>query len=183
MKTGIAKHYDGIDYRDSTVLPTTPINPDHALRCARRLYRWGLGEFPAAARITTGNRYTWVRHGVLLVNAQAGWKRLAHDLSHLLWSRANPGERPHSKAHARFEAKLVREILKRDYLTVTTPPLVEMDVVDEGEAKASARAERIERLMKREALWERKLDRATKAIAKIRRSLRAYERADRKRAA
>lgn len=190
MKTGIATHYADIDFTDAAhPLPTTPIDERHAIMCARRLYRWALGEYlpDECCAITSGQRYTWMRRGVLMVNASAGWKRVAHDLSHLFWMRANPGERPHSKAHARFEAKLVAEIIKRKYHLLQARALEFIEagkIVDEpGAAKESARAERIERLRRRELKWEAKAQRAATALAKIRRSLREYERIDAKRAA
>jgi len=96
-----------------------PLTADEAVKAARKLWRWGLGEkYRSKIEVTSGNRYTWERYGVLSVNPTStrhggGWDAFIHDMSHLLWRRANGRDvKPHEKGHAKFELSMRKEVLK-----------------------------------------------------------------------
>lgn len=102
---------------------TAPIDPEVAVSAARKLYRFVRGRtWPAGAvRVTSGNRYTQIRGGVLIVNVSARrhggpWQALVHELSHSLFARMGTMKPPHSSEHARLERRMVKEIIKRDFL-------------------------------------------------------------------
>ena len=147
---------------------------DEAVKAAKRLWRFSLGEtFEGPVTITSGNRVTWTyrpRYAsqiALRVNPDKGWRELVHDLSHLFWSRANPGERPHSKAHARFEAKLVREVLRRGWLEGKLKAQEPAEAARSAPTLDDKRREKLARLQARLEAWEKKQQRAERAIAKI----------------
>jgi hypothetical protein len=73
-------------------------------------------KFEGTVVITSGNRFNDIRRGKMYVNPSRGWKNFVHEFSHDFVYLCNPGERPHSKFHARFEAKLAREVVKRGWL-------------------------------------------------------------------
>lgn len=145
-----------------------------AITAAKRLWTWGMGRpWTGKVETTSGRRFTWIKHGVLVVNPNrpghegGGWKSLIHDLSHLLWSRANPGERPHQRDHAKLELAMVKQVVKRGWLTEGAP---------HPEPKPDVRLERFERIKARMEAWERKERRAKNAIKKLRKQASYYER-------
>jgi len=98
------------------------LSPEESLVAARKLYRHAFGKaFPGEVRLTTGNRYTWVRRGVLSVNPDKreghtrGLRSIIHDLSHYAHSRLNPRDAPHSIRQARLEARLAKFALDRGW--------------------------------------------------------------------
>jgi hypothetical protein len=171
--------YDPIDIHTAApgLWPQTipPLTAPEAERAVRRLWRFAMGQtLEMPIKFTSGNRYTWVHNYEVRVNPGRGWRHLIHDLSHLFVSRANYNEKPHSKFHARFEAKLVKEVIKRGWLEgklrdapKPPPPPVQLD---------DKRREKLDRLQQRALAWERKQKRAERALAKIRKQARYYER-------
>lgn len=139
--------------------------PEEAIRGARKLWRFVRGrKCTLPVVLTSGNRSTWVSRGVLRVNPDCqdghggGWKSLVHDLGHYLGGK-------HGKAHARFEARMIRVVVKRGWLTGAlkpTPAPAPTPAVD-------ARAVRAERIAARLDRWEAKERRARNAIKKLRR--------------
>lgn len=151
-----------------------PITNDEAIRAARKLYRFARGRtWTGEVRIVTGNRNTWVRGGVLVVNPSQGWKEIVHLLSHYCY-RPVDGERPHGPGHARAEMRMIREVIRRDWLSgvLKSPDPIETPAPTADDKRAA----KITNLRDRLARWEGKRKRADNAIAKIRRSLRAYDR-------
>jgi hypothetical protein len=130
--------------------------------------------------VTSGNRYTWVKGGVLMVNPNrpgsdgGGWKALVHDLSHLCWRKANAveGVRPHEKGHARLELNMRKQVLKRGWLEVQ-PPVVEAP----PPSKKDAQLDRYERIKARIESWEAKERRVKAALKKLHRQGAYYEKA------
>jgi hypothetical protein len=177
------KHYQPLDIKDAEA-PLWPavvpkLTGPEALRAGRKLWRWAEGSL-IPVRLTSGNRKTWTAWEgdtlVLKVNPDKGWKTLVHYLSHLFHYRANPGDRPHSKHHARFEAKMIREVIRRGWLNgalddtrprACKPPPVVQD----------PRAVKLERIEARITSWERKAKRAENALKKLRKQQRYYVRA------
>jgi len=150
--------------------PLPPLTAHEAERAARRLWRYAMGEtYTGKVHIGTGNRYNWYRNGVLTVNPSRGWKNLIHELSHYFWYAANPGERPHSKHHARWEIKLTKEALKRGWLAgkLKAPEKKPAPVADPRQRKLAL----VEAGIKR---WETKAKRAKTALAKLEKKRRYY---------
>src|SRR6266446_3256191 len=91
-----------------------PLTAEEAGRAARKLFRFATGEtWRGAVKVTSGNRYSWERWGVLTVNPGAGWKQLIHLLSHAFYQHyvAAKGDRPHGAGHARLERRMIREVV------------------------------------------------------------------------
>lgn len=162
-----------------------PMTDGEAARAARKLYRYAMGQtFDGEVEVSSGNRQTklerdqstWTK-GKMIVNPSKGWHHFVHSLSHWFYWHANPGEKPHTKDHARFEAKLVKEVLKRGWLDgrlkVEEPPPESTD------DKRLARLVRIDLLIQK---WDKKACRAEAALAKLhaqrRSTLRAIEKAE-----
>jgi hypothetical protein len=152
--------------------PLPPLTAYEAERAARRMWRYAKGEtYTGKVHIGTGNRINWYAKGVLTVNPSRGWKHLIHELSHYFFYDANPGERPHSKYHARWEIKLTKEALKRGWLDgKLKKPEVSKPVVDPRLRKLAL----VEAGIKR---WETKAKRAKTALAKLERKRRYYQKA------
>lgn len=157
-----------------------PLTFAEAEKAARRLYRHATGKLlPMPCKETTGRRYTWPRRGELRINAGHGWKQLVHLLSHWLFRLRHPNERPHGKAHARFERRLIRQVVQRGWLdgrlkttakepTPTPAPVPEQRAtaaIEHAErmlAKATTRAKRAETIRRK---WERRLRARQRAAA------------------
>ena len=161
-----------------------------AANAVSRLYRFGLGKtFTGQVYISTGNRrpvrFAWERHPTnatvsirsAWVNPSKGWKHFVHDLSHWLDQIAN-GRSKHSKHHARFEAKLVREVVKRGWLDPKPEPKIEPKiepaVVVPINNTAAKRELALGRIEARIVNWERKAKRAKNALAKLAKQQRYY---------
>ena len=157
--------------------PLPALTGPEAVRAARRLWRFAMGEtLEMKVELTSGNRYTYVRRYVLYVNPDKGWRELVHDLSHTFVQRANPGERPHSKFHAAFEAKLVREVLRRGWLDGKLRDKAKAAMTPAAPSLDDKRRDKLTRLQARIVAWERKQARATRALAKLTKQARYYER-------
>lgn len=145
-----------------------PLTEQEALSAAKRLFRLGMGKaWTGKLKITTGNRYTWIRQGVLYVNASRGWHHLVHDLSHLVHFRRHPGQSGHHVTHAEYEAKLIQAVVSKGWLEGGLRR--ETPVVDKKAIKHARLLARIEN-------WERKQKRAVTALKKLYQQKRNYER-------
>lgn len=156
-----------------------PLTALEAIRAACKLYRFVTGRTISAkhVRLTSGNRSTDIRSGVLFVNPQGakrdthrGWEALVHDLSHRLINTAHGGE------HARLEIRMIKEVVKRGWLdgTLRDAPKAAAPAVDPRNVKRARTVAAIAR-------WETKARRAENALRKLRRSLAAQDRAATKR--
>ena len=153
-----------------------PLTADEATRAARKLYRYATGRrLTLPIEITTGNRYTWPHNGVLYVNPDStrhgsAWQSLVHDMSHWLHHRMN-SDKPHAKSHAKLELRLSKLVVKRGWLngTLKTQQKPPAQAVD-------ARVTRQQRILERLKRWQHKQQRAERALAKLQRQARHYER-------
>lgn len=155
------------------------LTADEAVAAARRLYRFALGRtFTGKVIVTTGNRRAF-RLGwegntrAIYVNPTQGWRDFVHGASHWLDFEAN-GRSRHDTHHARFEAKLVREVIRRGWLDgklrdTARAPKAAPTLDDKRRAKLA----RIEAAVDR---WERKAKRAKTALTKLARQQRYYTR-------
>jgi F0F1-type ATP synthase epsilon subunit len=97
---------------------------------------------------------------------------MIHELSHSFYVYAGGVGKPHSKDHARFEIRMVKEVLKRGWLE-PKPAAVEV-VVDTLKLKREAKLASIDAAIKR---WQSKLARAERALKKYEKQRRYYARA------
>lgn len=161
------------------------VGGDELARAMKKLYRFTFGrKLQATIKVSSGNTIPWERYGELIVNPDKGWKENVHSISHAWWRRQPDYDKPHSKGHARFEAKLIREVLKRGWLSgsLKTAPKPMPAPRPQAELVRELRDHKLAKLDAAEARWAKKLKRATTAIAKIRRqrsaSLRAWKKID-----
>ena len=136
-------------------------------------------------KLTSGNRYTWVRRGVLIVNPDMvqrecrGLRAMIHDLSHYAHSRLNPSEAPHSRRQALLEGKLVTYAINAGFDQGRVRPLgpapqpkpepVEKPKPDKVAVKHA-------RMVARRDKWAAELERAKRLHEKAAREVRDYER-------
>lgn len=143
--------------------PLPQLTEEEAARAARRLYRFvRKTKFAGKVLPTSGNRFTDIRYGDMYVNAERGWDSLVHELSHELINA------PHGGEHARLELRMIKEVLKRGWLSGT------LKREPKQEAVVDVRRVRAERVAASIARWEKKLARAETALKKLRRKARYY---------
>lgn len=159
------------------------LSPQESIAAARKLYRHAMGKsWPGKIELTSGNRYTWARRGVLYVNPDKrerqarGLRALIHDISHLCHARLHPGDSSHSPRQARLEGRLVTFALRRGFtegaLKREPPaPKPKPDIVQQRHARMVSRRDK----------WARELERAKRRLAKAEREVREYERRHRDR--
>jgi hypothetical protein len=154
----VKRRYDTVNATWPTDLPT--LTPREAITAAKRLYRFGMKRpFRGKVKLTSGNRYTWPRGGVLYVNPDRGWPHLVHMISHLVHRRTHADKRPHDFRHEFLEGEMVRHVVKSGWLTgkLRRPE----------KAKPQVRQVRYDRILARLSSWERKAKRAATAIRKL----------------
>jgi hypothetical protein len=159
------------------------LSPEESIVAARKLYRHAMGKaFPGKVELTSGNRYTWVRRGVLMVNPDKrerdarGLRAIIHDMSHYCHRRLHPNDSPHSPRQARLEGRLVKFALERgwtDGALKRDPPA--------PKAKPDVVEQRYRRMVARRDKWAREIERAKRLHAKAERETRDYERRHRER--
>lgn len=160
------------------------LSPEESIAAARKLYRHAFGKaFPGRVELTTGNRYTWVRRGVLYVNPDKreghtrGLRSIIHDLSHFAHSRLNPRDAPHSKRQARLEQRLAKFALARNWHEGgLRKPEPAAKPEPEPKAKVDPVVARYRRMVSRRDRWARELERAKRLYAKAESEVRTYER-------
>ena len=152
-----------------------PVPSDQeAITGAKRLYRKAMGRpWKGEVKVTSGNRHTWIRGGIMFVNPDgwpASWRGIIHGIAHWCHRRLHPRDSDHSNRQAYLERDLTDYALANGFLSGAlkskAKPKVQKDDL----------VARHERLMKRETGWETKLKRAQNALKKIQKERRAYER-------
>jgi hypothetical protein len=156
-----------------------PIPSDkEAITGAKRLYRKAMGRpFRGKVVVTSGNRYSWIRSGVMSVNPkrrnawqpQAGWPDIVHLLSHYFHRRLYPRDKPHSHRQLDLEAELTRYVVENGFhegrLKRKTKEKPKLSRKEKGHQAALAALAR----------WETKLRRAETGVKKYRAKVRYYE--------
>ena len=102
-------------WSESDLVKPTGLQASEAVRL---LWTLEFGEFPfESIKLTSGNRYTWERRGILIVNPTGHffgpWQDIVHDLSHLAHERKNPNKRPHCIEQARIERRMQDNLMRR----------------------------------------------------------------------
>ena len=89
------------------------LSGEDSIYAARKLYRKAMGQaWRGEFKLTSGNRYTWIRRGVFYVNPNketwylSGLRCIIHDVSHICHYRLRPNHEPHSKHQAYLERDL-----------------------------------------------------------------------------
>lgn len=150
-------------------------SPQEAITGAKRLYRRGMGRpFRGKVRITSGNRYTWVRRGVMYVNPEHGWngfRGIIHLLAHYCHSRKNGG-RPHSYKELEMEKDLTNYAIAHGFHLgkLKSKPRPAKPKPPQRVVKLQSAAAKLKR-------WESKRKRAETAIRHYRKKVRYYEKA------
>ena len=148
-----------------------------AITGAKRLYRHIMGRpFHGDVKITSGNRYTWVRGNVMSVNpdkphghVSGGWPSIIHLLAHWCHHRKNPNARPHDNRELTIERHMTEYAIANGFhlgkLKSKTKEKAPVDVVQE----------RYLTMLKRKRAWQTKVKRANNALKKVDREIRQYE--------
>lgn len=146
-----------------------------AITGAKRLYRKAMGKpWRGPVTITSGNRHTWIRRGVLYVNPnytwRPGWPGIVHAIAHYAHARKHPGDRPHSARQAYIERDLTDYALANGFLEGR------LNRPKRQASKPDPVVSRYQRILARQSKWQTKLKRAENALAKVRKERRDYER-------
>lgn len=162
--------------------------PQEAVTAARRLYRFAMKRpFRGKVKLTSGNRFTWVRRGVLYVNPDfksgpphssadgapvnpgGGWHELVHAMSHYCARCLYPNQRPHDGRHAFLEQSMIEHIVNSGWLEGKLKP------PERRKRKIDLRQVRYERIEARIAAWEAKRRRAERALRNLRQQVAYYK--------
>ena len=175
----ISDWYERVNAAWPTDVPA--LTAEEAVKAAPRLYLAGMGtRWNGEVKVTSGNRYSWIRRGVMSVNPDrrerigGGWAALVHDLSHYMHRRVNRGIKPHSKEHARLELKLIKKVVADGWLDGSLKPKTKE--APEAPSKDDERRKKYERVLASIKRWETKAKRADTYLKKLNRSKRALER-------
>lgn len=148
-----------------------PITEREAITACKRLYRLAFKKpFTGKVKITSGNRYTYIRRGILYVNPDRGWWDVAHGMSHYASFRLYPGKKPHSHQHAHLERTIIEHIVSSGWLDG------KLKRPEKTKAPVNVRAVRAARVALRIEAWTRKLKRAQTALRTLQRKARYYDR-------
>lgn len=154
------------------------LTAQEAVSAGRRLYRLAMGKsFRGTIKVTSGNRHTWIRRGVMSVNPNGrhfgGWQDLVHGLSHWCHRRLHPGHKPHDGrgTHAFIERTMIEYVVNSGWLEGKLKRL------EKPKAEIDHKAIRHQRILARIDAWTAKQRRAENALKKLNRQRAYYERA------
>lgn len=168
-------------------------SPQEAMSAAKRLYRLAMKKpFRGKVVLTSGRRRTWIKYGIMYVNPDeggglnrhvkllggvpymrkgGGWHELVHSMSHYCAYRLYPRAKPHGPQHAFLEKEMIDHVVKSGWLDGKLKrPEKQKEPID-------IRQVRNDRIQARIRTWEAKRKRAERALVKLRRQARYYERA------
>lgn len=166
------------------------LTEDEAVKAVKKLYRFVAkrswkGDLRVMRTSEWTKNYRAIRFGrdaktgrqFIRINVKLGWRELVHDLSHWMpWHLGMREENSHGAAHARLEARMIREVVRRGWLDGKLRP-----VARAPRPRPDPREEKRRRTVEAIARWESKERRAANALKKLRRSLAAMDRARAKR--
>lgn len=168
--TTIAQYYERANALWPKPLPA--LTYPEAVRAARRLYRYvRKHKCPWTFREATGRVGTWMGVDGFHINVReenavhVGWEGLVHSLSHYLFS----DDKPHSKGHARLEARMIKQVIRRGWLDGRLK-----DAAKAPPTPADKDAKEIERIMAGLERWAAKKQRAERAIRKLEKRRKYY---------
>lgn len=137
-----------------------PLTRTEAERAYRRLRR-AFG-YPVKAGVRVSVRKVWVS-AINADNLRGGWRRLVHDVSHVVHDRRYPYKRDHDPLHAVLEIEMARYVIQRGWHlgTLKPKPRRKPTLAEKREAKYQRTLDAIRR-------WETKERRARNALRKLR---------------
>lgn len=153
------------------------LSGQESIAAAKRLYRRAMGKpFDGTVKLTSGNRYTWVKRGVMSVNPDKqelhtrGLRALIHDLSHYCHQRLHPKDAPHSARQAYLERDLAQYAIEQGFLEG------KLKSKAEPAEKADPVKQRYQAMVRRRDKWAAELERAKRLHAKAVLEVKTYER-------
>lgn len=158
-----------------------PLTGPEAVTAAKRLYRLVMKKpFRGKIKVSSGNRHTWIRSGVMTVNPEGhhfgGWKDLVHGLSHYCHRRLHPGHKPHGGqgTHAFIERMMIEHVVNSGWLDgkLKRPDKPKPDLKETRHQKVLSK---IEAWDERRVKAERAVKRAEKMLKRLQRSRARYE--------
>jgi len=151
---------------------TTKPDAQEAVSAAKRLYRKAMGKpFRGTFKITSGNRYNWIRRNVFSVNPGGhhfgAWRDLVHDISHYAHQRLHPDSPAHGSIHRTLERELAIYVIESGWLTGKLKSKAVPKAKPTGDQKRLLEGARIAERIKS---WEAKERRAQNALKKLRKT-------------
>lgn len=153
--------------------------PEEAISAARRLYRFAMKKpFRGKIKLTSGNRYSYIRNGTMYVNPDwkndwhkggGGWHELIHLLSHSFAQQLFPRAKGHGPQHAFLEKEMIAYAINSGWL--------DGRLRKPEKPKPDAKAIRYQRIVANIERWDAKLRRAENALRKLKRQKARYDRA------
>lgn len=147
-----------------------------AMSGAKRLYRLAMGRAWKGKWIpTSGRRHTWPKRNVFYVNPDqrggfGGWKSIVHGVSHYCHRQLHPNQKPHGGSHAFIEKGMIEHVVNSGWLDG------KLKRPEKPKADTDVKQLRRQRIMTRIDTWEAKRKRAERALRKLRRQARYYDR-------
>lgn len=162
----------------NSVWPDTvpPITDQEALSAARRLWRFAMkSKLPYKLRIgkLRGRSMDIDSGGMVIDHRRHGWHGLVHSMSHRChWRlyRHTKDFDSHDHRHAFLEREMIRHVVQSGWLTGT------LRRPEKPKPQIDQRQQRHARVLAGIARWQAKQRRAEKALAKLARQRRHYER-------
>lgn len=163
------------------------LSPDDSVKAAKRLYRHAMGRpWTGPVRVVTGNRRTWVRDGVLVVNpdeksrgSRGGIREIIHSISHLAHYRLHPTEAPHSRRQVLLEGRLVTYALNAGWADGEVRrlgPAPQEKPAPEPKPPVDKVVQKHARMVARRDKYRKELARIERLLAKAEREVRDYQR-------
>jgi hypothetical protein len=166
--------YASVDKAWPATIP--PITRIEAARAAARLAK----AFKGSWRPPAPARRCWIALSPPYDSLDRGWRRLVHDVSHILFEQQHRRARragtirPHGGFHAALEREMAEYVVSHGWLDGTLRP--KPPVRPTPPSPAEARAAKLAAARLRLATWERKRKLAEGKVRKLTRSVRALER-------
>lgn len=163
------------------------LSPEDSVKAALRLYRQAMGRpWTGRTRIATGNRRTWVRDGVLVVNpdeqsrgSKGGLREIIHSISHYAHYRLHPSEAPHSRRQVLLEGRLVTYALNSGFAEGRVRrlgPEPQPKAEPEPKPPVDKVVQKHVRMVKRRDTYRAQVARLTRLLAKAEREVKDYQR-------
>jgi hypothetical protein len=129
-------------------------------------------KFPYDVRESSGNRYTWVRYGDLVINTESGWANIIHLFGHWI-GHQKKFPRPHCIEHALLEWRFTNYIFDGDYVEKSRKALSIAPLIND--AKKDKVQMRYEAMLVREKRWSSKLTKAKNGHEKVLKEIKRYQ--------
>jgi hypothetical protein len=163
------------------------LSPEDSIKATLRLFRQAMGRpWTGKVRLATGNRRTWVRSGVLVVNpdessrgSQGGLREIIHSIAHYAHYRLHPSEAPHSRRQLLLESRLVTYAIKSGFAEGRVRrlgPAPQPKAAPEPKPPVDKVVQKHARMVKRRDTYRAQVERLTRLLAKAEREVKDYQR-------